>query len=90
MPSRWLDLQMFNQQPLVPKLSGLALEYRIIQLYSRDAGQRKADLSMEYVVRGGDPASPRRTDAAPRGEPEVVIRSQAAASSPSTAPRRTK
>jgi hypothetical protein len=74
--NRWLDLQMFNQQPLVPKLSGLALEYRIIQLYSRDAGKRTADLSMEYVVRPGRPANaPVRTDAAPKGDPEVVIRS---------------
>ncbi|MCI0359428.1 MAG: CehA/McbA family metallohydrolase [Planctomycetaceae bacterium] len=73
-PSRWLDLAMFDQQPLLPKLSGLALEYRIVQLYSRDAGKREAQLSMEYVVRGGNPQ--RRTDAAPRGEPEVVIRSK--------------
>jgi hypothetical protein len=71
---RWLDLEMFNQQPLLPKLSGLALEYRIVPLYRRDAGARQADLRMEYVVRGGSP--PRRTDAAPRAEPEVVIRSR--------------
>ena len=77
-PSRWLDLQMFNQQPLVPKLSGLTLEYRIIQLYSRDTGPRQAALSMEYVVRGGRPAGApeRRTDAIPKGDPEVVIRSK--------------
>jgi hypothetical protein len=74
-PGRWLDLQMFNQQPLVPKLSGLALEYRIIQLYSRDAGPRQAELSMEYVVRPGLPANAPRRDAAPKGDPEVVIRS---------------
>jgi len=41
----WLDLQMFNQQPLHEQLSGLGLEYRIIQLYSRDAGKREAKLS---------------------------------------------
>jgi hypothetical protein len=77
--SRWLDLAMFNQQPLVPKLSGLALEYRIVQLYSRDAGPRQAGIAMEYVVRGGNPqANPpeRRTDAAPRGEREEVIRAK--------------
>src|SRR5262245_4755940 len=75
-PSRWLDLQMFNQQPLLPKLSGLALEYRIIQLCHRDAGQRTADLSMEYVVRPGRPAGAPVRDFAPKGDPEVVIRSQ--------------
>lgn len=73
--NRWLDLQMFNQQPLLPKLSGLALEYRIIQLYSRDAGPRQGKLSVEYVVRGGRPSDPpvRRTDAA-KSDPELVIR----------------
>ena len=42
---RWLDLAMFDSQPLAPALSGLGLEYRIIQLYSRDAGQREAKFS---------------------------------------------
>ena len=41
----WLDLQMFNAQPLKKQLSGLALEYRIVQLYSRDAGKREAKIS---------------------------------------------
>jgi len=42
---RWLDLRMFNAQPLNPSLSGLQLEYRIIQLYSRDTGKREAQIS---------------------------------------------
>jgi hypothetical protein len=41
-PNRFLDTQMFNKQPLKPGLSGLELEYRIIQLFSRDAGKREA------------------------------------------------
>jgi len=40
--NRWLELQMFDQQPLTKTLSGLPLEYRIVQLYSRDAGKRDA------------------------------------------------
>jgi hypothetical protein len=40
--NRWLDLSMFNRPPLKPELSGLELEYRIIQLYSRDRGRREA------------------------------------------------
>jgi len=40
----WLDLQMFNNQPLRPTLSGLTVEYRIVQLYSRDAGKREAKI----------------------------------------------
>jgi len=43
--NRWLDLQMFNGQPLQKSLSGLELEYRIVQLYSRDRGKREAKLS---------------------------------------------
>jgi hypothetical protein len=41
---RWLDLQTFDRQPLGAALSGLPLEYRILQLYSRDAGPREAKL----------------------------------------------
>jgi hypothetical protein len=41
----WLDLQMATKQPLREQLSGLNLEYRILQLYSRDAGQREAKIS---------------------------------------------
>ncbi len=43
----WLDLMMFNKQPMRERLSGLELEYRIIQLYSRDAGRREAKLSFD-------------------------------------------
>ena len=43
--NRWLDLSMFDKQPLEPRLSGLLYEYRIIQLYSRDRGRREAQLS---------------------------------------------
>jgi len=42
---RWLDLQMFDSQPLTQSLTGFPLEYRIIQLYSRDAGSREATLA---------------------------------------------
>ncbi|HQU45311.1 MAG TPA: CehA/McbA family metallohydrolase [Pirellulales bacterium] len=44
---RWLDAAMFDSQPLNANLSGLALEYRIIELYSRDAGQREANLAFD-------------------------------------------
>jgi hypothetical protein len=43
--NRWLDLSMFDKQPLEPRLSGLLHEYRIIQLYSRDRGRREAQVS---------------------------------------------
>ena len=41
---RWLDVSMFEKRPLNKELSGLALEYRIIELYSRDVGRREAKL----------------------------------------------
>ncbi len=46
-PARWLELQMFDAQPLRAALSGLPVEYRIIQLYSRDAGRREAKFSFD-------------------------------------------
>ena len=44
---RWMDLQMFNSQPLAPALSGLPVEYRVVQVYSRDAGQREGLLAFD-------------------------------------------
>lgn len=45
---RWLDLSLYTGRPLAgERLSGLELEYRVIQLYSRDAGKRSAKLSFD-------------------------------------------
>ena len=45
--NRWLDVSTFDKQPLNPALSGLEVEYRILQLYSRDAGKREAKLKFD-------------------------------------------
>jgi hypothetical protein len=42
---RWMEMQMFNARPMRKELSGLEVEYRIIQIYSRDAGKRQATIS---------------------------------------------
>lgn len=42
--ARWIALSTYDLPPMLPTLSGLALEYRILQVYSRDAGQREASL----------------------------------------------
>ena len=42
---RFLDIQMFDKQPMKPRLSGLEVEYRILQYVSRDAGKREAKLA---------------------------------------------
>jgi len=41
---RFLDLDLLRREPMRPRLSGLMLEYRIISLFSRDAGKREATL----------------------------------------------
>lgn len=42
---RWLDLSLYAKPPMKSQLSGLNLEYKIIQLYSRDSGKREAKVS---------------------------------------------
>ncbi len=42
--NRWMDIQLFKSQPLAKDLSGLLLEYRIVEIYSRDAGKREAKI----------------------------------------------
>src|SRR5262249_7046164 len=44
-PDTSVDPMMFDQPPLVDRLNGLKLEYRIIHLYSRDVGKREAKIS---------------------------------------------
>lgn len=39
---RWLELSVFDGEPMDKTLSGLVVEYRLVQLYSRDAGMREA------------------------------------------------
>src|SRR5262249_18819397 len=42
--ARWPALDMFDDKPLEPQLSGLTIEYRIATLYSRDRGKREAQI----------------------------------------------
>jgi hypothetical protein len=42
---RWAEISIYDQPPMDRRLSGLALEYRVLQIYSRDHGQRSADIS---------------------------------------------
>lgn len=45
--NRWLGVATFNSPPMTPTLTGLELEYRIVQLYSRDSGEREATLQAD-------------------------------------------
>ena len=39
---RWAEISLFTQPPMRPRLAGLPIEYAILQVYSRDPGQRSA------------------------------------------------
>ncbi|HEY2015186.1 MAG TPA: CehA/McbA family metallohydrolase, partial [Bryobacteraceae bacterium] len=41
---RWADISLYQRPPMGKRLSGLALEYSILEVYSRDAGQRSAKI----------------------------------------------
>jgi hypothetical protein len=42
---RWMSLDLYDKDPMSARLSGLPLEYRILEIYSRDKGQRSAAIS---------------------------------------------
>ena len=44
---RWMDLELYDKDPMSPRLSGLPLEYRILTIYSRDRGQRSAAIGFD-------------------------------------------
>src|SRR5262249_54884099 len=44
--SRFLDLQSYGSQPLLTPLSGLELEYRVLQVYCRESGRKGATLGL--------------------------------------------
>src|SRR5262245_29432331 len=64
---RFLELMSFNNQPLTRDLSGLELEYRVLQVYCRDAGRKEAALGFSLVgdvvekVKGPDGKETERT-----------------------------
>jgi hypothetical protein len=43
-PQRWMDLAFFRERPMKRTLSGLGVEYALLQVYSRDAGHREAKI----------------------------------------------
>ncbi|HTF18369.1 MAG TPA: CehA/McbA family metallohydrolase [Chryseolinea sp.] len=42
--NRFLELAIYRNRPLLPNLSGLKLEYAVLQIYSKEAGQREIEL----------------------------------------------
>ena len=43
----WASLSLYQNPPMLPRLSGLAVEYQILSIYSRDAGKRSAIISFD-------------------------------------------
>lgn len=56
--NRWIDIDTMDRRPMVSHLSGLPLEYRIIQLWAREPGQQRA--SIAFTI--GDQGSPSRVE----------------------------
>ena len=44
---RWVTLDLYNKDPMPERLSGLPLEYRVLEVYSRDRGQHSAEISFD-------------------------------------------
>jgi hypothetical protein len=44
---RWAEISFVDKPPLSPTLSGVPLEYRLLEVYSRDRGQRAAELKFD-------------------------------------------
>ena len=42
---RWASISIYDKRPMTPRLSGLAVEYVILEIFSRDRGQRSAQLA---------------------------------------------
>ena len=54
---RWMGLSVFSGRPLAPSLSGLGLEYRLIQVYGSRPGSQsgRLELSISDAAGGGSP-----------------------------------
>jgi len=42
---RWATISIYDKRPMPRRLSGLAIEYVILEVYSRDSGQRSAQIA---------------------------------------------
>jgi hypothetical protein len=44
---RWADISLFDKSPMTPTLTGAPVEYRLLEIYSRDRGSRAAELKFD-------------------------------------------
>ncbi len=57
---RFLDLLTLDGQPMTPTLSGLEVEYRILGIYCRNAGQK--DVSLRFALASSDKKKSAQSD----------------------------
>jgi len=43
---KWADISLYEKSPFSKSLTGLPVEYRILEVFSRDAGQRAAQIAL--------------------------------------------
>lgn len=55
-PNLWMGLQVYTGQPLLANLSGLGLEYTLVQIFSVDTGAKTGELG--FSVEGGKGLKP--------------------------------
>lgn len=44
---KWASISLYDKPPMARRLSGLGLEYKILEVYSRDSGQRSAVMQFD-------------------------------------------
>ena len=44
---KWANISIYDKPPMRPRLTGLGMEYQILEVYSRDSGQRSAVLQFD-------------------------------------------
>ena len=70
---RWLDLSWLKSRPMTDRLGGLRLEYRLVQVYSRDAGPREARVRFDTGSGTEDPGFRGDLDILFQCDPAVVV-----------------
>ena len=53
---RWLEIVPFIERPLATELSGFPLEYRVLQLFAKGHGRRRATIAFDAGRGGGGPS----------------------------------
>ena len=62
---RWMGFKFYTSRPLAPELSGIPLEYCVVEIYSRDRGHKSAYL--QAYASGGPPIFLRYSMVKPMG-----------------------